>query len=240
MGKQLAFRDLIIFENDDLFIVNKPPMLATLDERTGTGSSLLRLLKADWPDAQICHRLDKETSGAVVIAKNPETYRHISIQFEKRKVDKLYHAIIQGIHHFEEKQVDLPILNLGKANVAIDRKEGKKAVTIFQSITYFKGYTLVACKPITGRMHQIRIHLASQKAVIAGDEMYGGSFPYLSEIKKGYRESSKEEEQPMIRRFALHARQIRFLGMNGEEIMVEAPYPKDFAVFLKMLEKFNS
>ncbi len=239
MAKNITLSDLLLFETDNVLVINKPPLLSTLDERSGMGLSLIKLVKDALPDAQICHRLDKETSGAIVIAKNPETYRHISMQFEKRTVDKLYHAIIQGIHHFEDKKIDLPILNLGKSNVAIDRKEGKKAVTIFQSVTYFKHYTLVACKPITGRMHQIRIHLASQKAVIAGDELYGGVFPYLSTIKKGYRLSKNEVEQPLMRRFALHARQISFKDLDDTLLTVEAPYPKDFATFIKMLEKFD-
>lgn len=240
MAKQLALQELIIFENDDLLVVNKPPFLPTLDERSGTGASLIRLVKHELPDAQICHRLDKETSGAIIIAKNSDTYRNISIQFEKRQVDKTYHAIIQGTHHFENKKIDLPILNLGKANVAIDRREGKNALTFFNSIVFFKHYTLVECKPVTGRMHQIRIHLASQKAVIAGDEMYGGTFPLLSGIKRGYKSTEKEEELPIIKRFALHARKVSFKLNNGEDILIEAPYPKDFATFLKMLDKFDS
>ena len=234
------FEDLILFENDNLIVVNKPAFLSSLDDREGGDNNLLRMAKQYSDDAQICHRLDRETSGALIIAKNPETYRLICMQFEHRKVNKVYHAIINGTHAFEELHVDLPILNLGAKNVAINRQEGKPAETVFNSINYYKHYTLVACRPITGRMHQIRIHLASQRANIAGDEMYGGKPLYLSEIKRAYRIGKDQEELPIMKRFALHARSITFKFDEHIEMTFEAPYPKDFATLIKLLDKFDS
>ncbi|MBS1526355.1 MAG: RluA family pseudouridine synthase [Bacteroidetes bacterium] len=234
------FTDLILFEDDDVIVVNKPPFLSSLDEREGSDVNLLRLAKGYWPDAQICHRLDKETSGALIIAKNAEAYRNISIQFEKRQVKKVYHAIIDGTHVFDNLMVDLPILNSGRGNVSISKQEGKLAETWFQSIRYFKHYTLVECRPVTGRMHQIRIHLATQRASIAGDEMYKGKPVYLSAIKRKYHLGKDQEEQPIMKRFALHAYEVTFKLMNGEDITIHAPYPKDFETLLKLLEKFDS
>jgi 23S rRNA pseudouridine955/2504/2580 synthase len=233
------FQDLILFENPDIIVVNKPPFLSSLDEREGGDINLLRLAKQYWDDAQICHRLDKETSGAIIIAKNPEAYRSVSIQFEKRQVKKVYHAIIDGTHVFENLFIDLPILNVGKGNVTISRQEGKRAETWFNSLRYFKHYTLVECKPVTGRMHQIRIHLATQRASIAGDEMYKGKPVMLSELKRNYRLSKDQEELPIMKRFALHAYEITFKINPEEEITVHAPYPKDFETLLKLLEKFD-
>jgi 23S rRNA pseudouridine955/2504/2580 synthase len=233
-------RDIILFENEDIIVVNKPPFVSTLDEREGGEVNMLRLAKQYSADAQICHRLDKETSGALIIAKNPAAYRLVSMQFERRKVSKIYHAVINGTHVFEDLVVNLPILNLGNKNVAISRAEGKAAETHFKSIKYFKHYTLVECKPVTGRMHQIRIHLASQRAAIAGDEMYGGTPVFLSEIKRGYRLGKDQEELPIIKRFALHAREVTFMISETETITVEAPYPKDFATLIKQLERFDS
>ena len=135
------FADQILFEDDDVIVVNKPPFLSSLDEREGGEINLLRLAKAYSDDAQICHRLDKETSGALIIAKNADAYRSVSMQFEKRKVKKVYHAIIEGTHVFEDLKVDLPILNTGKGTVSISRQEGKLAETWFQSLRYFKHYT---------------------------------------------------------------------------------------------------
>ncbi len=233
------FQDLILFENPDLIVVNKPPFLSSLDEREGGEINLLRLAKHYWLDAQICHRLDKETSGALIIAKNPEAYRSVSIQFEKRKVKKVYHAIIDGTHVFENLFIDLPILNVGKGNVTISRQEGKRAETWFNSLRYFKHYTLVECRPVTGRMHQIRIHLATQRASIAGDEMYKGKPVLLSELKKKYRLGKDQEELPIMKRFALHAYEVTFKINPEEEITVQAPYPKDFETLQKLLEKFD-
>ncbi|SDF66768.1 RluA family pseudouridine synthase [Mucilaginibacter sp. P25] len=236
------FADLILFENDDVIVVNKPPFISSLDER-GEGSSeisMLRLAKTYWDDAQICHRLDKETSGALIFAKNPEAYRSISIQFEKRKVKKVYHAVIDGTHTFDNLLVDLPILNVGKGSVTISRQEGKRAETWFQSLKYYKHYTLVECRPVTGRMHQIRIHLATQRASIAGDEMYKGEPVFLSKIKRKYHLGKDQEELPIMKRFALHAYEITFRINPETEVTIHAPYPKDFETLLKLLDKFDS
>jgi 23S rRNA pseudouridine955/2504/2580 synthase len=235
------FADLILFENDDVIVVNKPPFISSLDER-GEGSeiNMLRMAKSYWDDAQICHRLDKETSGALIFAKNPEAYRAISMQFEHRRVKKVYHAVIDGTHVFENLLVDLPILNTGKGSVSISRQDGKRAETWFQSLRYFKHYTLVECRPVTGRMHQIRIHLATQRASIAGDEMYKGKPVYLSALKRKYHLGKDQEEQPIMKRFALHAYEVTFKLLNEEEMVITAPYPKDFETLLKLLDKFDS
>ena len=237
--KFTQFEDIILFENEHVIIVNKPPFLSSLDERTGGNINLLRLAKQYSPDAQICHRLDRETSGVLIIAKTPEAYRSVSMQFEHRQVKKIYHAIVCGTHIFKNLEVDLPILNLGNKNVAINKQQGKDAKTIFNSIQYFKHYTLVECMPITGRMHQIRIHLASQRACIAGDDMYGGQPIFLSEIKRGYRLGKDQDELPIMKRFALHARQITFRIDEHTEMTFEAPYPKDFEIALKLIQKFD-
>lgn len=235
------FKDLILFENDDYIVVNKPPFVASLDERGGSGEvNILRLAKQYSADAQVCHRLDKETSGAIIIAKTPEAYRSVSIQFEKRKVSKTYHAVVDGQFTFRELFIDLPILNDGNKSVTIDRREGKRAETIFNTLKHYRHYTLVECKPITGRMHQIRIHLATQRAAIAGDDMYRGKPVFLSSLKKGYRLAKDEEEQPIMKRFALHARYLVFKGLDGQDIVIEAPYPKDFATLIKLLDKFDA
>ncbi|RYZ99051.1 MAG: RNA pseudouridine synthase [Sphingobacteriaceae bacterium] len=232
--------DLILFENDDILVVNKPPFISSLDEREGGEINMLRLAKQYVADAQVCHRLDKETSGALIIAKNPEAYRSVSMQFERRKVKKVYHAVIDGTHVFENLFIDLPILNVGKSSVTISRQEGKRAETWFNSLKYYRHYTLVECRPVTGRMHQIRIHLATQRASIAGDEMYKGQPVFLSKLKKKYHLGKEQEELPIMKRFALHAYEVSFKLLNDEEITIHAPYPKDFETLLKLLDKFDA
>lgn len=230
-------QDLIIYEDDHLIIVNKPPFISSLDEREGGEINMLRLAKQYHEDAQICHRLDKETSGVMIIAKDPETYRFVSMQFEHREIKKVYHAIVDGTHIFNDLFIDLPILNAGKGNVMISRSEGKKAETYFQSIQYFKHYTLIEAKPVTGRMHQIRIHLATQRASISGDDMYGGKPVFLSQIKRNYRPNKNEEEQAIMKRFALHSREVTLQIAPNKSQTFTAEYPKDFGVLLKLLQK---
>lgn len=231
---------MILFENDDLMVVNKPPFISSLDERKGGELSMIRLARQYVEDAQVCHRLDKETSGCLIIAKNPSAYRFVSMQFEHRKVKKIYHAVVDGSHAFKDLKVNLPILNLGNKNVSINRQEGKQAETVFNSLRFFKHYTLIECQPVTGRMHQIRIHLATQHASIAGDDMYGGKPVFLSSLKRGYHLGKDKEELPIMKRFALHARELTFHIDSDTEVTVTAPYPKDLATLLKQLERFDS
>ena len=134
---KLNFEDLIVFENEDYILINKPPHVASLDERTidRGGQSILRLAKAYHADAQLGHRLDKETSGILAIAKNPEAYRHLAMQFEHREVTKRYHAVTNGVHNFEGISVYLPISPVKDGTaVKTDRENGKVVETIFNPL----------------------------------------------------------------------------------------------------------
>jgi 23S rRNA pseudouridine955/2504/2580 synthase len=238
---KVNFKDLILFENEDYIVINKPPHVATINERTADKSvSILRMAKEYSFDAQVAHRLDKETSGVLAIAKNPEAYRHLAMQFEHREVTKRYHAVANGVHDFDSISVFLPIAPLKDGTaVKIDRQKGKAAETIFFTLKAFKKHTLVECLPITGRMHQIRVHLQCLKAPIVCDPTYGGKDIYLSELKKDYKLKQETDELPIMHRVALHAFSLSFKLMNGDPITVEAPYPKDFGVLVKLLEKNN-
>jgi 23S rRNA pseudouridine955/2504/2580 synthase len=233
--KKIDFSQLILFENEDYLVINKPPYLSTLDDRH-EAQNILDLARAYTLDAQVCHRLDKETSGCLVIAKNQEAYRHIAIQFEDRKVNKTYHAVVEGIHEYKDLLVDRNIHATNKG-IAKITKEGKPAQTIFNTLKNYYSFTLVECKPITGRLHQIRVHLAYLKSPICGDEMYGGKPLYLSALKRRFNLKKGTEEQPIMQRVSLHAHAIGFEGLNGEKIEVTAPYPKDFEVLVRQLEK---
>lgn len=238
MLKQLKNIDeLLLYEDDDLMVLNKPPHLSTLDERhAGDGSNLLSIVRSYVPTASACHRLDKETSGCIIFSKTPEAYRHIAMQFEQRKITKIYHAVACGRHELEGIRVYMPIA-AGKTGVArLDIAEGKEADTIFNTLKIFKAHTLIACYPITGRLHQIRVHLAYLKAPIVHDELYGGKPVYLSELKRNFKLKQTDEEQPLSKRVALHAYAIHFENLKGENVTVEAPYPKDMAALIRQLE----
>jgi 23S rRNA pseudouridine955/2504/2580 synthase len=180
--------------------------------------------------------LDKDTSGVLAIAKNPAAYRHLSMQFENREVTKTYHAVADGVHHFENKLVDAPIVKLNNGTVRINKQEGKDAQTYFTTEQAFKNHTLIRCNPVTGRMHQIRIHLALLRASITGDETYGGKPFFVSSIKRGFQLKKMTDEEPLMKRMALHAFSLEFALLDGKKIKVEAPYPKDMKALLKQLQ----
>jgi 23S rRNA pseudouridine955/2504/2580 synthase len=231
-----SLKPLIIEESEDYIFINKPPFVSTLADRNDP-VTILSLVKKYNNDYQICHRLDKETSGVLLVAKNPDAYRNASMQFEHRQVDKIYNAIVDGLHQFKDEEVVLPLHTTASGYVKISHRQGKNAKTIFNTIETYKKHSLVACKPETGRMHQIRVHLASLNASITGDETYGGQLLYLSSFKKNFVRGKEKEEQPIIKRFALHAVSISLTDLKGQIISVEAPYPKDIEVALKQLRK---
>lgn len=231
---KIDFKSLILFENEDFLVANKPPFIASLEDRN-SNVNLQMLAKQYNEELSACHRLDKETSGCLLFAKTADAYRHASIQFEKRTVDKVYHAFVNGLQDFKDLKVELPILSLNKGSVVIDFN-GKPATTVFNTIEVYKKHSLVECRPETGRMHQIRIHLSKKGAPIINDPLYQGEALYLSQIKKRYNIGKYEEEQPLIKRFALHAYSLGFDLMNGERVSVEAPYPKDLKVLHKQLQ----
>ena len=231
------FGDLILYEDKDLIVINKPPFVATLEDRNET-TNILALARDYVPEAKVCHRLDKETSGLLVIARHLEAYKYFSKLLEQREVHKLYHAIVTGRHEIEEDELDFPIYTTSSRS-RIDFQQGKPSVTLVKTIHIYKSHTLLACMPFTGRMHQIRAHLSHHDAPIVGDPSYGGSDIYLSEHKRNFNIGKFEEERPMIDRVALHAHAIAFRNMEGEIIEAQAPYPKDFGVLVKQLTKYN-
>ncbi|MBX2898217.1 MAG: RluA family pseudouridine synthase [Cyclobacteriaceae bacterium] len=230
---KFRFSEAILYEDADFILINKPPFIATLEDRQDP-TNILALARQYEPQAQVCHRLDKDTSGVLAIARNPEAYRHLSMQFENRQVVKIYHAVVDGVHNFSEQEVDAPILKQNDGTVKIARS-GKEAQTIFTTLQVFKAHTLVECRPITGRMHQIRIHLARLGAPITGDMLYGGKPFFVSSVKRGFNLKKLTEEEPLVKRMALHAFSLKFAFMDGAIHTVQAPYPKDFQALTSQL-----
>lgn len=235
-NKLPSFSSIILFEDDNYMVVNKPPLLSSLEDRQES-SNLLQIARKYLPEAQLCHRLDKDTSGVLILSRNHEAYRSMAVYFENRRVTKIYHAVVDGIHNFQEVKVEAPIAIVQGSAARIDYRHGKKTLTLFTSLKAFRNHTLIKCQPVTGRMHQIRVHLSYLHAPITGDLTYGGTPFYLSSIKRNYHLGKYEEERPLIKRLALHARSITFPLLDHSDKMVEAPYPKDFEILLKQLEK---
>ncbi len=239
--KNLSFDELVVHEDNDFVFINKPPFISSLPERTADKAlSIQQMAKECYDDIQLCHRLDKETSGIMVLAKNSAAYRHVAMQFENREIKKEYHAVVNGVHHLDSISVFLPIAVLKDGTaVRIDRMKGKLAETIFFTERNYERHTLVRCYPITGRMHQIRVHLQCLDAPIVSDPTYGGDYIYLSSLKRKFNLKMDTDELPLIKRVALHAHRISLTHLNGELLEVAAPYPKDFDVLVKQLDKYS-
>lgn len=234
----IDFLSWIVLEDEHYCVVNKPPFIPSLPERgKKTAPDVLSLARDFMENPVLCHRIDRETSGALVIAKNPEAYRAMSMQLEARTVSKLYHAVVEGVATFKDHKVNYPINTDHLDKIHIDFRYGKPAETIFNTLEHFRHFTLIECKPVTGRLHQIRVHLKSQNYCIAGDELYGGQLPYLYHVKKKFKQGNSDN--PMIARFALHARSIEFKGPDEVLRKAECNYPKDFELFLKLLHKWD-
>jgi 23S rRNA pseudouridine955/2504/2580 synthase len=235
--KDIQWKNLILHRDDNFTLINKPAGLSTLEDRA-SDVDVLKLARQENPKSTPCHRLDKETSGVLVVANHEEAYRYFAQKLEHREVKKIYHTVVDGVHAFQDFEANEPLYSTGQ-KTRVDR-EGKPSLTLIQTMDTFKRHTLIKCFPFTGRMHQIRVHLAHHGAPIVADTHYGGKQAYLSELKKNFNQKKFEEEVPMIRRLALHAFSISFVHPEtGETTTVEAPYPKDFDVFVKQLRKFR-
>jgi 23S rRNA pseudouridine955/2504/2580 synthase len=125
--QRFVLEESILFKNDDYLLINKPPFISTLEDRNEQ-TNILSIVRQTFPGAQVGHRLDKDTSGVLAVALNPESYRHISMQLEHREVTKVYHAIVEGTPAFKDQRVEAPILKQSDGRVKISR-DGKQAET---------------------------------------------------------------------------------------------------------------
>jgi 23S rRNA pseudouridine955/2504/2580 synthase/23S rRNA pseudouridine1911/1915/1917 synthase len=188
----------------------------------------------------IVHRLDRDTSGLILFAKNETTHKYLSQLFEQRNIEKKYLGIVRGSMREKNGSINEPIAEHPvKKGMMIISKKGKPSLTNYEVLEDYGIYSLVEFEIQSGRTHQIRVHLKSIGHPIICDEIYGDGKPILlSSFKKKYKLSDNElEERPLISRLALHSASLRFTDIRGEQFFLEAPLPKDMKALLQQLRK---
>lgn len=230
----------IIFENDRFLAVNKPPGLLTIPDRhDDTLSSLYKTLQHQYEKIFIVHRLDRETSGIILFAKDEATHKYLSRLFEQRNVEKYYLGIVQGTLPQKKGVIEEPIMEHPGGKGMMIHAKGKPSITEYESLEEYGIYSLVQFKIHTGRTHQIRLHMKHIGHPIACDELYGDPKPILlSSFKKKFKLSKHdEEERPLFSRLALHSYELKFKDQDNKNIDLKAELPKDMRAFLQQLKK---
>ncbi len=231
----------IVYEDNDLIVVDKAAGVYSIDPRHPVKDQVLtHLLRKGRDEIFVLHRLDRETSGLILFAKNKESHKELSRQFEHNEIQKKYYAFVDGRLEFEGAYlIDVPILiTPGKYKVQI-ADSGKPAKTKIRVVENYNAHTMVEAKLITGRTHQIRAHLQYIGHPLMVDKLYGfRSEFYLSEIKKKYRQKTDSSERPLINRQTLHAHNISLKHPISQEPMTfEAKLPKDLRALRSQLLK---
>jgi 23S rRNA pseudouridine1911/1915/1917 synthase len=230
----------IVYEDDFAVAVNKSPGISVGGDRWDESKDRLDLLLGGRLGRRVftVHRIDRDTSGLVLFAKDRETHRNLSAAFEKREVKKQYVAVICGRPPWAETACELPLVPGGdkRHRTIIDRYRGKPSLTRFRFLGGAGNYGVVEALPETGRTHQIRAHLSSLGYPVACDPLYGAEKPvFLSSFKRGWR-GDPLEEKPLLSRLGLHAAGLALPGY-GEGLSLLAPLPRDMAALIRQMEK---
>jgi 23S rRNA pseudouridine955/2504/2580 synthase len=221
---------LVLTEDEHLLAINKPPGMA-VHGGSGVSRGVIEQLRLERPGVrllELVHRLDRDTSGVLLIAKKRSALTQLHAQLREGRVDKHYFALVKGEWRRPRQTVALPltkhVTQAGERRVSVD-EEGLRAETTFSLEQAFRGYSLLRAELHTGRTHQIRVHLAHLGFPIVGDEKYGDFALNKALAKTG------------LKRMFLHAAELTFLHPGrGERVRVAAPLPDELAAFLASLE----
>jgi len=207
----------ILYEDKDILAIDKPSGVLVHSDKTSKEETILDWAREKYPKSELVHRLDKETSGVMLIAKNAKAHEFLKKQFQNRKVKKIYHTFVIGDLKKDHGVIDKPI---GRSPRDFRRRlagrgargELREAVTEYKVLKRLKDFTYVEVKPKTGRTHQIRVHMKFINHPVACDSLYNPSGPCPANIS----------------RLALHAQSIEFQNLKEKVIKVESPLPREF------------
>jgi len=240
----------ILYEDDWLLVVDKPAGMVVHPGAGVHAGTLVHALLHHHPAIAsvggegrpgIVHRLDKDTSGVMVVAKTDRAYRQLVESISARTVERVYRALVWGELAEPRGRVDAPVGRdpRDRKRMAVVRRGGKPAATRWQVIERFGLATDVEARLETGRTHQIRVHLAHVRHPVVGDPVYGGRAKKLLSLERGQRSFGRALLEHLPRQ-ALHASELRFAHPNtGETLRLTAPIPKDFARALEWLRAFR-
>lgn len=232
----------VILETEDFVVVDKSAGLLSIPDREGNEISLKKLLREKYGEIYTVHRLDRDTSGVMVFAKNEATHAYLSKSFEERNVEKYYKGIVHGTPAEKNQVINAPVAQHSvKKNQMIIHKRGKESITEYTVEETFGKYSLLNFQIFTGRTHQIRVHMQFAGHPIVCDELYGDGAPVLlSSIKKNYNLAKTElEERPILARLALHSWRLVFSDQHGKVYDVHAEMHKDMRALLQQLRKLS-
>jgi 23S rRNA pseudouridine1911/1915/1917 synthase len=261
-SKEILAEDIplnIIYQDDDIIVLNKQVDMIVHPARGNTHGTLVNAL-AFYSDKLssglgefrpgIVHRLDKGTTGVMVVTRNDTAQWKIAKQFENRQVKKTYLAIVHGTPELTADRINAPlgIHPRAREKYAVRPETGKEAITFYEVLESFRGFSLLKLTPKTGRTHQIRVHLSYMKHPIVGDDMYGGKLVYPWQLQDKWHGLPAREDtakmavpqEPLINRPALHALTLEFEHPTTKKtVKFEAPLPDDMQNLLDMLRKYR-
>jgi 23S rRNA pseudouridine1911/1915/1917 synthase len=240
----------ILFEDEDLVVVNKPPGMVVHPARGHWSGTLVSALQHHFGPSLsgsggplrpgIVHRLDRDTSGAILVARHDQAHHQLAGQFQSRSIEKEYFALVAGTPELDSDIIDRSIavhpLHREKMTTVRDADEGRSAQTFYHVVERFRGFAAVRAMPKTGRTHQIRVHLAHIGLPVLCDRAYG----HRAELTRGELSGDSSDTTVLLSRQALHAQRLRFVHpRSGRMMEIEAPLPTDVATVLAELRTWR-
>ena len=226
---------LTLFIDEAILVVNKPyGLLSIQDGYDETLPHLKTLLEPAFGPLWMVHRLDRDTSGVMVLARTQEAHRSLNQQFQFRQVEKFYQALVIGSPEWIIHRVNQPLRIDGdrRHRTIIDPKHGKPAITDFRVLEQLPGLSLIIARPYSGYTHQIRSHLAFICFPVAVDALYGSSQPILN----SFHQAHNQKPQALLTRLGLHAFSLTFSHpLSTQAVTFNAPLPPDLALTIEML-----